>query len=97
LPALDNGAQRASGRPIPVRSPAAKTTPTRNGLAWRFCGRCGAEMRWYHAGDGYDRDTGEFGPNFAWRCPNWQPGERSRTHDISNTTVRDLRGEVLSQ
>ena len=96
MPALDNGAQRASGRPVPLRS-AATTTPTRNGLVWRFCGRCGTEMRWYHAGDGYDRETGEFGPNFAWRCPSWQPGDRSRTHDVSNTTVRDLRGEALSQ
>jgi C4-dicarboxylate-specific signal transduction histidine kinase len=50
-------------------------------------------MRGYHAGDGYDRETGEFGPNYAWRCPSWQPGDRSRTRDISNTTVRDLRGE----
>jgi hypothetical protein len=54
-------------------------------------------MRWYHAGDGYDRETGEFGPNFAWRCPSWEPGDRSRTHDVSNTTVRDLRGETLTQ
>jgi hypothetical protein len=54
-------------------------------------------MRWYHAGDGYDRESGEFGPNYAWRCPNWQAGDRSRTHDISNTTVRDLRGELLTQ
>lgn len=54
-------------------------------------------MRWYHAGDGYDRETGEFGPNYAWRCPNWRPGERSRTHDVSNTTVRDLRGAAFPQ
>ncbi len=97
MTALDNGAQRASGRQLPVRSPGATPTPTRNGLTWRFCGRCGAEMRWFHAGDGYDRETGDFGPNFAWRCPNWQPGDRSRTHDVSNTTVRDLRGETLTQ
>jgi hypothetical protein len=92
MPALDNGAQRASGRQVPAYPLAATTTPTRNGFAWRFCGRCGAEMRWC-----YDRETGEFGPNFAWCCPNWQPGERSRTHDVSNTTVRDLRGETLTQ
>ena len=96
MTARDNGAQRASGRPIPTRSPVA-TIPTRNGLAWRFCGRCGAPMRWYHAGDGYDRATGEFGPNFAWRCPDWEPGDRSRTHDVSNTTVRELHGEELTQ
>jgi hypothetical protein len=54
-------------------------------------------MRWHNAGNGYDRDTGAFGPNSARRFPSWQPGERSRTHDVSNTTVRDLRGEVLSQ
>lgn len=93
----EQGAQRAPGRSIPVRPAVATQTPTRNGLPWRYCGRCGAAMRWYHAGDGYDRESGEFGPNYAWRCPNWQAGDRSRTHDISNTTVRDLRGELLTQ
>ena len=34
MPALDNGAQRASGGSVPVRPPYVTPTPTRNGLAY---------------------------------------------------------------
>lgn len=71
--------------------------PTRNGVPWLYCAKCGAQMKWHQTNDGYDRTTGEFGPNYAWRCPKWVPNERSRTHDVSNTTVRDLKNFILEQ
>lgn len=74
-----------------------KIYPSRNGEPWLYCAKCGAAMKWSKTADGYDRTTGEFGPNFSWRCPNWRPGDASKSHDIANRTVRDITHFVLSQ
>jgi hypothetical protein len=72
-------------------------TPTRNGSPWKYCGKCGSPMGWAGAGRGFDRTTGEEGPNFAWRCPEWEPGDRTRSHDAANATVRDIQKGAIAQ
>ncbi len=71
--------------------------PLRNGKPWNYCSKCGERMKWSTAGYGYDREDGSYGPNFSWRCPDWAPGDRSKSHDIANTTVRDPSTTQISQ
>jgi hypothetical protein len=64
------------------------SAPLRNDLPWRFCARCGQPMAWIRTADSYDRATGTYGENWAWRCPRWAPGDHTKSHDAANVTVR---------